>query len=107
MKPAVLHPQALCDQQGEAGYDRKEAARVAVRVVKAPGAAPDQVELAPGIGSPVLGNRLGVPGFRTWQVAKFPSLRGYFERGDQLNVLRLLRERQDIVAILGAEFTAS
>lgn len=108
MKPAVLRPQALRDQQGDVRYYRKEGgARVAVRVVKATNAALDQIELDPGIGSPVLGKRLGIPGLRTWQVAKFPLLWCYFERGDHLDVVRLLGKRQDIATILGAEFTAT
>ena len=54
MKPAVLRPQALRDQQGEARYYRKEGGtRVAVRLVKATNAALDQIELDPGIGSPL------------------------------------------------------
>ena len=108
MKPAVLRPQALRDQQGEARYYRGEAGtRVAVRLVKATNAALDQIELEPGIGSPVLGSRLGIPGLRTWQVKKFPLLWFYFERDDHLDVVRLLGERQDVAAILGAEFTAN
>ena len=108
MKPAVLRPQASRDQQGEARYYRNQAGtRVAVRLVKATNAALDQVELNPGIGSPVLGKRLGVPGLRTWQVATFPLLWFYFERGDHLDVVRLLGDRQDIAAILGAEFSAN
>lgn len=108
MKPAVLRPQALRDQQGEARYYRGEAGtRVAVRLVKATSAALDQIELEPGIGSPVLGSSLGIPGLRTWQVKKFPLLWFYFERDDHLDVVRLLGERQDVAAILGAEFTAN
>jgi toxin ParE1/3/4 len=108
LKPAVLRPQASRDQQGEARYYRNEAGtRVAVRLVKATNAALDQIELDPGIGSPALGKRLGIPGLRTWQVAKFLLLCFYFERGDHLDVVRLSGERQDIAAILGAEFTAN
>jgi len=108
LKPAVLRPQALRDQQDEARYYRNEAGtQVAVRLVKATNAALDQIELDPGIGSPVLGKRLGVPGLRTWRVAKFPLLWFYFERGDHLDVVRLLGERQDIAVILGTEFTAN
>ena len=85
MKPAVLRPQALRDQQGEVRYYRKEGgARVAVRVVKATNTALDQIELDPGIGSPTLGKRLGIPGLRTWRATKFPLLWCYFERGDHL-----------------------
>ena len=108
MKPAVLRPQALRDQQGEVRYDRMEGGpRVAVKVVKATNAALDQIELDPGMGSPTFGKRLGIPGLRTWRVAKFPLLWCYFERADHLDVVRLLGERQDIAAILGVEFTAN
>ena len=108
MKPAVLCPQALRDQQGEVRYYRKEGgSRVAVKVARATNAALDQIELDPGIGSPTLGRRLGIPGLRTWRVAKFPLLWCYFERGDPLDVVRLLGERQDLSAILGDEFAAN
>ncbi len=108
MKPAVLRPQALRDQQAEARYYRAEGGiRVAMRLVKASNSALDQIELDPGIGSPALGKRLGIAGLRTWQVAKFPLLWFYFERRDQLDVVRLLGQRQDIATILGAEVPAS
>jgi toxin ParE1/3/4 len=107
LKPAILRPQALRDQQGEVRYYRKEGgARVAVKAVKATNTALDQIELDPGIGSPVLAKHLGIPGLRIWKVAKFPLLWCYFERGDHLDVIRLLGERQDIATILGAEFDA-
>jgi toxin ParE1/3/4 len=105
LKPAVLRPQALRDQQGEVRYYRKEGGgRVAVKVAKATDDALDPVELDPGNGSPRLGKLLGIPGLRTWRVGKFPLRWCYFERGDHLDVVRLLGERQDILAILGDEF---
>lgn len=107
MKPAVLRPQALRDQQGEVRYYRKEGGtRVAVKVARTINAALDQIELDPGVGSPTLGKRLGIPGLRTWRVAKFPLLWCYFERADHLDVVRLLGERQDLAAILGHQFAA-
>lgn len=107
MKPAVLRPKALRDQQGEVRYYRKEdGVRVAVKVVKATNAALDRIELDPGIGSPATGKRLDIPRLRTWRVAKFPLLWFYFERSDHLDVDRLPGERQDIAAILGDEFAA-
>ena len=105
MKPAVLRPQALRDQQGEVRYYRKEGGtRLALKVAKATNEALDQVEREPGIGSSTLGKLLGIPGLRTRRVGKFPLLWCYFERVDHLDVVRLLGERQDILAILGAEF---
>lgn len=108
MKPAVLRSHALRDQQDEVRNCRHEAgAAVAVRLVKATQAALDQIELAPGIGSPTLGTRLGIPGLRTWRVTKFPLLWSYLERGDHLDVVRLLGERQDTGAVVGDEFAAN
>ena len=105
MKPAVLRPQALRDQQGEVRYYRNEGGtRLAMKVAKATNEALDQVELEPGLGSPRLGKLLGIPGLQTWRVGKFPLVWCYFERGNHLDVVRLLGERQDIVAILGGEF---
>jgi toxin ParE1/3/4 len=108
LKPAVLRPQALRDQQDEVRYYRKEGGtRVAVKLANATHATLDQIELDPGIGSPTLGKLLGIPGLRTWRVARFPLLWCYFERGDHLDVVRLLGERQDIAAILGDEFASN
>ena len=103
MKPAILRPQALRDQQAQTRYHRKEAgSRVAVRFANATDAALDQIEQDPGIGSPTLGTILDTAGLRACRVSRFPLLWLYFERGDQLDVVRLLGERQDIAAILGA-----
>jgi toxin ParE1/3/4 len=100
LKPAILRPQAWRDREAEIRYYRKEAgSRVAVRLVSATDKALDQIELEPGIGSPVLGDVLGIPGMRTWKVTKFPLLWFHFERDDHLDVARLLGERQDIAAI--------
>ena len=108
MKPAELRPQALRDQQGEVRYYRKEGGtRLALKVAKATNEALDQVELEPGMGSPRLGKVLGIPGLRTWRVGKYPLLWCYFERGDHLDVVRLLGERQDIIAILGGELDSN
>jgi toxin ParE1/3/4 len=106
LKPALLRPQASRDQHGEARHYRNQAGtRVALRLVKATNASLAQIELEPGLGSPVLGKQLGIPGLRTWQVAKFPLLWCYFEHGDHLDVVRLLGQRQDIAAILGEAFS--
>ena len=108
MKPAELRPQALRDQQGEVRFYRKEGGgRLAEKLAKATNAALDPIELDPGIGSPTLGRRLGIPGLRTWRVAKFLLVWCYFERGDHLDVVRLLGERQNTATILGDEFAAT
>ena len=105
MKPALLRPQALRDQQDEVRYYRKEGGQpLALKAAKATNQALDQIESEPGLGSPVLGKVLGIPALRTWRVTSFPLLWCYFERSDHLDVVRLLGERQDVAAILGDEF---
>ena len=101
MKSAILRPQAARDRQAEVRYYRKEAgSAIAVRFVIASNEALDQLELAPGIGSPALGTAIGISRLRSWRVAGFPLLWFYFERDNHLDVVRLLGERQDIAAIL-------
>jgi toxin ParE1/3/4 len=107
LKPAVLRPLALRDQQGQVRHDRKEGGtRVAVTLATTSNAALDQIEIDPGIGSPMLGTLPGIAGLRTWRVTKFPLLWCHFERGDHLDVIRLPGERQEIAAILGDEFAS-
>ena len=104
MKPTSLRPQALRDREIEVRYYRKEAgSKVAVRLVNASNIALDQLELEPGIGSPVLRKTLGIPGLRTWRVSRFPLLWLYFERDDRVDVVRLLGDRQDLAVLLGAK----
>lgn len=71
-----------------------------MRLVVATNAALDQLELEPGIGSPLLGKDLGIPELRCWRVSGFPLLWFCFERNDHVDVVRLLGERQDIATIL-------
>lgn len=108
MKPAILRPQALRDQQGEVRYYRRQGGtRLAVQLVEASTAALDQLEREPGMGSPRFGQLLGIPGLRSWRVNRFPLLWCYFEHEDHLDIVRLLGERQNIGAILGKDFNAS
>ncbi len=105
MKPSLLRPQAIRDQQSEVrNYRTQRDIRLAVKVANATNAALDQIELNPGMGSPTLGKQLGIQGLRTWRVGKFPLLWLYFEHKNHLDVVRLLGERQDIAAILGHGF---
>ena len=75
MKPAVLRPMALRDQQGEVRYYcNGGGTRVAVGLANATNAVLDQIESDPGIGPATLGKLLSIPGVRTWRVTKFPLL---------------------------------
>ena len=66
-------------------------------------AALDPIERMPSIGSPRLGQLCDVPGLRSWRVPHFPLQWLCFETPDHLDVVRLLGDRQDIVAILSRD----
>lgn len=101
MKRAHLRPQTLADRKDAARYYRREAStRIAEDMVAAARMALDQIEANPGMGSPRIGQELGIPGLRSWRVSGFPLFWFYFEREDCLDVVRLLGERQDILSIL-------
>ena len=63
----------------------------------------DLLERQPSMGSPTLGKRIGVSTLRSWRVTGFPLMWFYIERDDHLDILRLLGERQDVLAILDNE----
>lgn len=73
---------------------------VALRLGDAVMAAFRELEHAPGIGSPLLGQRLGRPGLRTLAVSGFPYLICYFERPDYTDVWRILHGSRDLGAVL-------
>lgn len=101
MKRTRLRPKALSDRKEAARYYRRQASPiVAENMVIAARKALDRIERNPGIGSPRIGEILGIPGLRTWRVSGFPLIWFYFEREDCLDVVRLLGERQDILSIL-------
>lgn len=103
MKPAHLRPQALADRRESARYYRREASvRIAEEMVVASRQALDHIVQNPGTGSPRIGQELGIPSLRSWRVSGFPLIWFYFEREDHLDVVRLLGDRQDILAILSS-----
>ena len=104
MKPVFLRPKAKDDRKNEVRYYRSKAGTtVAENLVTASRLALDQIEQEPGIGSPRLGQLAEIAGLRSWRVTGFPLIWLYFERNDHLDVIRLLGERQNIIAILGEE----
>ena len=96
MKPARRHAQARTDILDTARYYR-EAAGVAVaqRFAQAVKAAVAQLEANPAIGSPRIGQDIGVAELRTWRLSGFPAVLWYFERADHVDIVRLIGERQD------------
>ena len=75
--------------------------KLAERLFDAAVLALEPIQNMPAIGSPRLGLLCEIPGLRAWRVTDFPMQWLYFEADDHLDVVRLLADRQDIVAILG------
>jgi toxin ParE1/3/4 len=100
VKRCVLRPRARADRRDEVRYYRKEAGpKVAAKSVDALEKALVEISRHPGIGSPTLGQELGVAGMRTWRIAGFPLSLWYFEREVQVDVARLVGQRQDAMGI--------
>jgi toxin ParE1/3/4 len=100
-KEARLRPQAEGDLVEAAQYYAQEGGvELAERMFDAAVAALQTIERMPTLGSPRLGQLCEIPGLRSWRVADFPMQWLYFEAAGHLDVVRLLGDRQDIVAIL-------
>jgi toxin ParE1/3/4 len=101
LKPARLRPQAEQDLVEAARYYAKEGgAALGEKVFDATLAALKPIQRMPGMGSLRLGELCEIPDLRSWGVAGFPLRWFYFEREDHLDIVRLLGERKDIIAIL-------
>lgn len=66
-------------------------------------AALETIERMPAMRSPRMGQLCELPGLRFWRVTGFPMQWLYFVSDGHLDVVRLLGDRQDIVAILSAD----
>jgi len=103
VKPAHLRPQAETDLlEAAAHYTTEGSVELAERIFDAAIAALEAIERMPGMGSPRLGQLCEIPGLRSWRVTDFPMQWPYFETEDHLDVVRLLGDRQDNIAILTA-----
>lgn len=103
MKRAHLRPQAEADLlEATRHYATEGSIELAKRMFDAAIAALEPIERMPGMGSPRLGQLCEIAGLRSWRVTDFPMQWLYFEADDHLDVVRLLGDRQDIIAILTA-----
>ena len=103
MKRTHLRPQAEADLlEATRHYAAEGSIELAERMFDAAIAALEPIERMPGMGSSRLGQLCEIPGLRSWSVTDFPMQWLYFEADDHLDVVRLLGDRQDIIAILTA-----
>ena len=104
MKCAHLRPQAQADLvDATRHYAAQGSIDIAERMFDAAIAALETVERMPAMGSPRLGQLCDIPGLRSWRVTGFSMQWLYFESKGHLDVVRLLGDRQDIVAILSVD----
>lgn len=101
MKRVHLRPQAEADLlEAARHYATEGSVDLAERMFDSAIAALEPIERMPGMGSPRLGQLCEIPGLRSWRVTDFPMQWLYFEADDHPDVVRLLGDRQDIIAIL-------
>ena len=104
MKRAHLCPKAQADLvDATRHYAAQGSVELAERMFDATIAALETMERMPAKGSPRLAQLCELPGLRSWRVTGFPMQWLYFEADGHLDVVRLLGDRQDIVAILSAD----
>lgn len=102
MKPAKLRPKAEQDLvEGARFYAEQGGAALGEEMFDTALEALEPIQRMPGLGSPRLGLLCEIPGLRSWRITRFPMQWLYFEVADHLDVVRLLGDRQDIVAVLG------
>jgi toxin ParE1/3/4 len=104
LKRAKLRPQAEEDLVAAVRHYAQEGGiDLGDRLFDAVLAALKPIERMPSMGSPRLGDLCEIAGLRAWRITGFPMQWLYFETEGHLDVVRLLGDRQDIVAILGAD----
>lgn len=101
MKPAALRPLAEDDLiERSRHYQRAGGPQLAERFFDAALAALRSIEASPGLGSPRVGELIGLDGLRRISIEGFPCGWLYLERAGLLDVVRLLADRQDLAGAL-------
>lgn len=101
MTAALLRPRAEADLVENTRHFRTVGGDLlGERFFTAALAALRKIERAPGIGSPRIGDLCGVPGLRSWPFKGFSVRWYYLITDDHLDVVRLLADTQDLIALL-------
>lgn len=102
MTPAAIRPLAEQDLIERSRYDRRAGGvDLAERFFDAAMAAIRTIEASPGVGSPRVGELIGLDGLRRIGIEGFACGWLYLVRAEFLDVIRLLADRQDLAAALG------
>lgn len=102
MKPANIRPLAEDDLVHRTRYYVDTGGReLAIPFFDAAMEAVRSAEQMPGIGSPTVGELIGIAELRRIGVEGFSYSWFYMERADHLDVIRLLADSQDLENLLG------
>lgn len=99
MKARVVIPRAAAHRDVEAAVDHYTDTAdvdVALRYVASLESAYRIIAKRPFTGSPRFAHELDLPGLRSRKLARFPYLIFYFDRGDHIDVWRILHAQRDI-----------
>ena len=99
MRSSRIIPRGLAIRDAEEATDyyiQEAGDAVAFRFIDALRAAYDRIGDNPGIGSPRLGELIGIPALRTWTIRGFPYVVCYEVGPDWVDVWRVLHAQSDI-----------
>ncbi len=98
-KPIVSRALALRDvEHAQDHYADEAGIDMALRFVDALEATYRAISSRPATSSPRYAHELDLPGLRTRKLARFPYLVFYIDKGDHVDVWRVLHARQDVAA---------
>lgn len=99
VKPVVPRRQASRDiDEAIAWYLEQGATPAALGFIDALEAAYAHISRHPASGSPRFAHQLNLADLRCWQLGKYPWVVFYLERGDHIDVWRVLHSQRDIPA---------
>jgi toxin ParE1/3/4 len=100
-RPVIPRIQAVRDVQDAVDfYLREGSGKTALRFVDAVERAYLHLGRFPSAGSHRYAHELDLPGLRSWPVARYPHLIFFLDRGDHVDVWRILHGQRDIPASL-------
>lgn len=103
MKPKPVIPRELANRDVDEaiGHYLSEGARqAALGFIEALEQGYAHIGRHPAAGSPRYAHELDLPGLRSWPLKRYPYLVFYIERGDHVDVWRVLHGQRDIPAWL-------
>ncbi|BEP65282.1 type II toxin-antitoxin system RelE/ParE family toxin (plasmid) [Variovorax sp. V213] len=103
-KPVIARERANLDIDSAIDYYLGEdAEQAALGFIDALERAYAHIGRFPATGATRYAHELNLPGLRTWPLTRYPFLIFYVERGDHIDVWRVLRGQRDIPAWMTAE----